>query len=126
MEHGSLNQVNAIVIHRTAGSTYKGTLAEYQSAKVGAHFLITKSGTIYQTASLKFKCWHVGKIQSRCRIEGTCTEAENQALVVANSKKTWVQNIHNIEKSKAYPTRYPVNDDSIGIEVVGEFNQKED
>ncbi|MDE9591028.1 N-acetylmuramoyl-L-alanine amidase, partial [Xenorhabdus bovienii] len=31
--------------------------------------------------------------------------------------------IHDHEKLKAYPDRYPMNDDSVGIEVVAGYNK---
>ncbi len=46
-------KVNGIVVHQTNSSTSGSTFAHYQSAGAhGAHFLIDKDGTIYQTASV--------------------------------------------------------------------------
>lgn len=118
LEHGDLKQVNAIVMHRTAGSTADGALNAFKSG-TGTHFLIAKDGTIMQTASLKQHTWHVGKIRSRCIAEGNCEEQDRKALEQLGFAP---QAIHNREKKKAYPNRYPMNTDSIGIEVVAEYD----
>lgn len=54
LEHGALTSPEAIVMHRTESSTAKSTLDGYNAGgqPAGAHFLIDKDGTIYQTASL--------------------------------------------------------------------------
>jgi N-acetyl-anhydromuramyl-L-alanine amidase AmpD len=82
----------------------------------GAHFLIDKDGTIYQTASLHKKTHHVGWIKSRCIAEHSCSPAELQAL---KNKRPGAP-IGRIETKKSFPRRYPFNEDSIGIENVGE------
>ena len=64
MEH-----LNGIVVHQTGGATVSSTFNSYSNtAHVpnGAHFLIDKDGTIYQTASLHRMTNHIGKLQSRC------------------------------------------------------------
>ena len=33
-----------------------------------------------------------------------------------------MSNLHKYEKDKKYPSRYPTNDDSLGIEIVGNYN----
>lgn len=74
IEHGTLSKVNAIVIHRTAGGTAESTLNTWKTKKAGAHFLIDKNGKIYQTARLDRKCWHMGYVLSKCRLESSCTK----------------------------------------------------
>ena len=51
LENGKLNKVNAIILHRTEGSSAKQTLISFETG-IGTHFLIEKDGTIYQAASL--------------------------------------------------------------------------
>lgn len=127
LEHGALDKVRAIVLHRTAAPTASGTLAAYeQGNKVGAHFLIAQSGQIYQTASMDQRCWHVGILFSRCRKEGHCEPKELKTITAllheqGASFAHRVKNVSRRETQKAYPLRYPTNDDSLGIEVVGRF-----
>src|SRR5262249_48567523 len=50
IEKGTLPRVNGIVVHQTGGATAQSALANYNRGAEGAHFLIDKDGTIYQTA----------------------------------------------------------------------------
>jgi hypothetical protein len=51
LEHGAINKVNALVLHRTDSPTAKSTLLKYANkASTGAHFLVAEDGVIYQTA----------------------------------------------------------------------------
>ncbi len=116
LEHGTLKEVNAIVLHRTATSGYskpKGT--------TGAHFYISKDGEIHQTASLNKKTWHVGKIKSKCKANNTCSSQEAQKIKLFGWNPA---KIYNHEKIKPYVDRYPTNHDSVGIEVVGGYDAK--
>ena len=81
----------------------------------GAHFLIDKDGTIYQTASLNKTCDHVGKLKSRCAYEQTCSPGETKLNQKFNAK---AENEREIVKQAG--VRYPSNKDSIGIELVGD------
>ncbi len=128
IEHGNISKVKSIVLHRTAGSSATSSLNGYASGqKTGAHFLIANDGTIYQTASLEQLCWHVGILYSRCKDEKSCDPKE---LITVNSllhQKGFsfskrVKNVSHHELGKTYPLRYPSNNDSIGIEVVGRYN----
>lgn len=121
LEHGALASAEAIVMHRTESSSAQSTLNGYKAGgqPAGAHFLIDKDGTIYQTASLDYQTWHVGKIRSR--------GADENAL--AEPDKSWHERtgfspkaINTHENANPYPIRYPNNSDSIGIEVVGAYN----
>lgn len=121
LEHGALTSPEAIVMHRTESSSAQSTLNGYKSGghANGAHFLIDKDGTIYQTASLDHQTWHVGKIRSRAEQEGTLVEPD----------KSWHQKtgfapkaVNAHENLNPYPIRYPNNSDSIGIEVVGAYD----
>lgn len=116
LENGDLKTVHALILHRTNTATAKDVLDGYKKADFGAHFLIDTDGTIYQTASLNKKTQHVGKIRSRCYEEESCSEKETKIIKPIVNKPT---PLYNYEKVKAYPDRYPMNSDSIGIEVVG-------
>ena len=130
IEKGALVHVNAIVVHQTGGATAKSALDSYNTAGAnGAHFLIDKDGTIYQTARVTQKCWHVGKIKSRCDQLKTCSPAELKNIQAimhkqAGSYSARLTKLHHHESKKAYPDRYPSNEDSIGIEIVSKFSDK--
>lgn len=123
LEHGKLASPEAIVMHRTESSTGRSTLDGYKAGghPNGAHFLIDKDGTIYQTASLDYQTWHVGKIRSRAAEEGT----------LVGPDKSWHEKtgfspkaINTHENANPYPIRYPNNGDSVGIEVVGAYHEQ--
>ena len=115
---GALVDHHAIVMHRTAGNSAASALSAFKSG-IGAHFIIDKDGSIYQTASLDKQVSHVGKIKSRCDEEGTCSVNEQKVIDAMG----WAPGrIHDHESRKTYPDRYPLNADSVGIEVVGNYN----
>ena len=115
IERGVMVQVNGIIVHQTDSPTAQSTLNSYQNLNAnGAHFLIDKDGTIYQTASLLKQTRHVGKLRSRCLAETRCTPTELKAL-----KKFNAAGEHKREAAKSVPDRYPANQDSVGIELVG-------
>jgi len=115
IEHGAMSAVKGIIVHQTDSFTAASALAKYKQPKAdGAHFLIDKDGTIYQTASVFKKTAHVGKLRSRCYAEMRCSPAEMKA----NAKWNPTAEYHR-ELKKSAPDRYPSNDDSIGIEIVG-------
>ncbi|WP_083489656.1 peptidoglycan recognition protein family protein [Stenotrophomonas ginsengisoli] len=117
---GRLNQVHAVVLHRTESATADSALRAFASGRdgvqYGTHFLVDKDGTIYQTASLEQRTLHVGKIKSRCVEEASCSPEE---AALARQRGWSPTATYNHEKAKDYPQRYPLNEDSIGIEVVG-------
>ncbi|WP_010325299.1 N-acetylmuramoyl-L-alanine amidase [Marinobacterium stanieri] len=123
IEHGALSKVNSIVVHRTAASTAQSTLNAWKTKKSGAHFLIDKNGKIYQTARLDKKCWHMGYVVSRCRLEASCTEEDTKIIKgILHGSGRWSEKFKKVlqhERKKDYPDRYPMNSDSIGIEIVG-------
>jgi N-acetyl-anhydromuramyl-L-alanine amidase AmpD len=121
LEHGPMMRVDAIVLHQTDSS--KLNLDHARNDGIGAHFYIDKDGTIYQTARLDQSTWHVGKIKSKCYEEKTCTPDEQKAIKSMIQDKNWSSEINKHESEKAYPDRYPNNSDSIGIEVVGKYNE---
>jgi len=129
IEKGSLTKVDAIVVHQTGSSSAASSLSSYDKGANGAHFLIDKDGTIYQTARMDQKCWHVGNIKSRCNELKSCTPDELKEINSILFKKgesyeVRIRNLSQQEAKKAYPNRYPTNDDSLGIELVGSFRAK--
>lgn len=127
IEHGTIGAVASIVLHRTDSTTADGTLRAYAGGKKsGAHFLIDKSGHVYQTASLNKACWHVGILLPRCQIEKNCNPKELKTITALIHEEgigfgRRARNLSRHENRKKYPLRYPANSDSIGIEVVGKF-----
>lgn len=127
LHKGNISTIEAIIVHQTGAPTAKHTFNSYKSSPHGAHFLIDKTGQIYQTASLTQKTYHVGKIRSRCIETKVCTSSE---LATANaiyfkqgkSYSIRLRNLYKHEKKKSYPDRYPTNEDSIGIEIVGNYD----
>jgi N-acetylmuramoyl-L-alanine amidase len=115
IERGSMPVVHGIIVHQTGGGSAQSTLDSYKKVDAnGAHFLIGKDGTIYQTASLNEKTWHVGKLKARCLAELSCSPADIKA------SQTFSPTVENKrEMAKPVPQRYPSNSDAIGIELVG-------
>ena len=113
--HGPMNSVEGIIVHQTGGSTASSAIQSFKAKKEGTHFIIEKDGTIYQTASVHERTEHVGKIRSRCMVEGTCSARERKLNSRFNPQAT-----HMREMRKQVPERFPSNKDSIGIELVGE------
>ncbi|WP_145750075.1 peptidoglycan recognition protein family protein [Nitrospirillum amazonense] len=112
LKHGLMDVIHGIIVHQTASPSAQSTFNSYKSADPnGAHFLIDKDGTIYQTASVTWKVWHVGKIRSRCLVNYTCTPLEIRKLKSSSQ-------IQKTEREKKFPDRYPMNEDSLGIEIV--------
>lgn len=113
IQKGKLGKVTGIIVHQTDSDSARGTLAAYLSGGNGAHFLIDRDGTIHQTASMHAKTWHVGKLKAKCFETHTCSPAE---VKIGPGKPT---QINRLEMKKAVPERFPSNEDSIGIELVG-------
>jgi len=115
VERGSMTTINGIIVHQTDASNSQSTFNSYMLANAnGAHFLIDKDGTIYQTASLYERANHVGKIKARCVLENRCSPADVKAL------KTYSPTAENRrEQQKSHPDRFPTNSDSLGVELVG-------
>lgn len=124
-DKGAITPV-AIVLHRTENNSTSGTVSGFKSG-IAAHFVVGKDGEIIQTVGTNRKAQHVGKIRSKCEQEKTCSVDEAKAI-----KKIWdgttsygdrVEKVHNHEIAKSYPSRYPYNADSVGIEVVGAYTE---
>ena len=115
IEHAAMPVVRGIIVHQTGGATAQSSLSSYKTAGAnGAHFLIDKDGSIYQSASVYKQTWHVGKLRSRCMMELKCSIEETKLNKSFNPSKE-----HQRESAKSVPDRYPSNEDSIGIELVG-------
>lgn len=114
IEKKPMNKIQGIIVHQTGGATAQSSFNSYRAGRSGAHFLIDKVGIIYQTASLMRQTWHVGKLRSRCLAELTCSPVELNLL-----KKFDPSGTHRREMAKSIPDRYPANQDSVGIEIVG-------
>ncbi|MGN8077990.1 peptidoglycan recognition protein family protein [Variovorax sp. 22077] len=105
--------ITGIVVHQTDADTSASSLNSYKRPKAnGAHFLIDKDGTIYQTAAIYQRTNHVGPLQARCLVIPTCTLSDFPERVGATA-------MHRIEMRKAPANRYPSNMEAIGIEMVG-------
>lgn len=117
LHKGEMKVVRGIIVHQTDSPTAEATLNGYSGgAAHGAHFLIAKDGTVYQTASLFRVTHHVGWIKSRCIAEQRCSPKELDELQGKRPGRA----IGQIEREKPWPSRFPHNGDSIGIEIVGE------
>ncbi|EAN4948270.1 N-acetylmuramoyl-L-alanine amidase [Salmonella enterica] len=117
LEHGKMDKINAILLHRTKSSSEDGTFESFRSKKEGTHFVVAKNGCLYQTASLFEWTPHIGKIKSRCQEEKTWSAEERKKIQGFgwDPKRLYVY-----ELEKNYPDRYPYNEDSVGIEVVAD------
>jgi N-acetyl-anhydromuramyl-L-alanine amidase AmpD len=114
LRHGKMSSIHGIIVHQTGAATGQSTLDSYlHRGAAGAHFLIDKDGTIYQTGSVFWRQWHVGKLRARCLAEHRCTPVEIKMLSTAGVSK-----INKYEAKKSVPQRYPSNKDAIGIELV--------
>ncbi|MFK5913630.1 MAG: peptidoglycan recognition family protein [Woeseiaceae bacterium] len=120
-----------MVLHRTGSQTASSVLNAWKSKKEGTHFLISENGDIYQTASLKKQCWHVGKLYSKCRTTTSCSSDDAKKLEKILHKKniSWGNKFRLVTKSeltKSYPIRFPHNHDSLGIEIVGVISRNKE
>ena len=129
LHKGDMPSPQAMVVHQTGAPTAQHTFNSYSSAPHGAHFLISKTGKIYQTALLNKVTYHVGKLRSRCIETKECsmsdlTKANAIYLKKGESYALRLKKLHKHELKKSYPDRYPSNNDSIGIEIVGDYSTK--
>jgi N-acetyl-anhydromuramyl-L-alanine amidase AmpD len=116
IERAPMLMVKGLVVHQTGGGSAQSSLDSYlrQSAN-GAHFLIDRDGTLYQTASIRKQTWHTGKLRSRCVLEARCSVAEQRLNSTFNPSQE-----NSREQLKSVPDRFPSNADAIGVELVGE------
>ena len=105
--------ITGIVVHQTDAETSASSLNSYrQPGANGAHFLIDKDGTIYQTAAIYQRTNHVGPLKARCLAIQKCTLADFPS-------RAGPTEMHRIEMLKTPFNRYPSNMEAIGIEMVG-------
>jgi N-acetyl-anhydromuramyl-L-alanine amidase AmpD len=132
IERGPLATVRAVVLHQTDSYGAEGDIRAWQTKTTGAHFIVDRGGPGYtgvdgaitQTARTTKMCWHIGAIRSRCLLEQTCTIPVGQRRSM-ESRLRGPTTIYRHERGKPYPTRYPLNSDAIGIEIVTKFNEEE-
>jgi N-acetyl-anhydromuramyl-L-alanine amidase AmpD len=126
IEKGALPSVSAIVVHQTDTTTGQQVFNGYAGGPNGAHFLIDENGQIFQTASMSSRCWHVGELlKSKClAIDKTTCDSGAMAKIMAMKWGAQIDALNKHERAKNYPDRYPVNSDSIGIEIVGQHIDK--
>lgn len=117
IEVGPMTAVHGIVVHQTGGKNLESAISSGRPG-IGAHFYVDTDGTVYQAASIFKKCSHVGKLKPRCLAEHRCKPDAAKALqkMVALGKSS---SVSPMEYEKEFPDRYPGNNDSIGIELVG-------
>ncbi|MFP7674834.1 N-acetylmuramoyl-L-alanine amidase [Marivita sp. S0852] len=123
LARGDLSAVSGIIVHQTVSDTAAQTLQQYNGTDSnGAHFLIAKDGTIYQTASLYKMTYHVGRLRSKCVAEGQCEPTSTRTTSdeeIAYIRGLGPRDRHALERTKPAGQRYPSNTDAIGIELVG-------
>jgi N-acetyl-anhydromuramyl-L-alanine amidase AmpD len=127
LEHGPMREVHGIVLHQTNSSLAFPTLLAYYWRDIGAHFLVSPDGTIYQTARIDRQCHHVGMIKSVCYEIQICSPSDQEqiARILDDSKRSIFERrkaLHLHESRKHPAKRFPDNTNSIGIEVVGGTN----
>jgi len=111
--------ITGIVVHQTDADTSTSSLNSYRNPKAnGAHFLIDKDGTIYQTAAIYQRTNHVGPLKARCLVMRTCKPHDFP-------KKGGAAAMHRVEMQKAPGDRYPGNMEAIGVEIVGRARMPE-
>ena len=121
-----MDTVSGIVLHQTSSDYVLKTMAAYafRPGGTGAHFLINPAGQIFQTARINKVCWHVGRIRAYCTETHSCTPTDKEVFAqimreVGNDKDKYERRVNAWEQGKPAASRYPTNNDSIGIEVVG-------
>ncbi|MGV3612278.1 MAG: glycosyl hydrolase 108 family protein [Fluviicola sp.] len=123
-DHGAMTPV-AIVLHRTVTDDVEQTMNSFKSG-IAAHFIVGKDGEIVQTVGINREAHHVGYIRSKCEQEKSCSVDDGKIIKAIWAEKTEYKErkikVHGHEMKKSYPNRYPCNEDSIGIEVVGNYN----
>lgn len=85
--------------------------------------MISPEGVIYQTARVNRICHHVGLISSMCLAQKRCEPAFIEAKRLLDQSDSSEDDkkviLHHWEMQKHVTERYPSNEDSFGIEVVG-------
>ena len=127
IDKNDVDGFNAIVLHRTDGSSAEGAINSFEKNNLGTHFLVDKDGTVYQLTTLDKNTTHVGNIKSKSQQEKTMTTADKTEISKIQKEKTsysdYVKKLNDYENKKNYPDRYPTSLDSVGIEVVGKYDK---
>jgi len=113
IEHGEMKSPEHIVIHQTGGPSAESALNTYENKKdnpqgVGAHFLIDKDGSIYQTARVDQTAYHVGKTKEPHEVTNSNSigiEIVGDAKKDANGKIVFEPLTPEQEKSAEWLTR---------------------
>lgn len=130
LEKSAMRAYKGIIVHQTgdAARVPVANIIRYwaNTRGSGTHFIIDRNGTVYQTASIKSQCWHVGKLRPRCKLPASQDPARPSPAPSCNypaygPSMTSAQRdaIASAEAARSVPARFPANADSIGIEVVG-------
>jgi hypothetical protein len=100
------------------------------ACEAATHFLIDRSGIIYQAASLSTITYHTGSLRPRCKhpetdyvVKGTanvnfeaCKYPEYKGDATTSKDRKAISD--NEKAKKQVPARYPSNFDAIGIELI--------
>ena len=99
-----INDVKAIIIHRTAGASALSSISWGRKKGNGAHFYVDNKngvdGQIYQTVSLNIKAYHMGVGQFPKTKQAGIGNPTTISIEVAglaydkNGKQTWVETDH--------------------------------
>jgi hypothetical protein len=129
LEKSPIRGYKGIIVHQTGDSAVVpvANVIKYwaRTKGSGTHFIIDRNGTVYQTASIKFQCWHVGKLRPRCKLPADQDPARPSPAPSCpypyyGPSMTSAQRdaISSAEAARSVPARFPSNSDSIGIEVM--------
>lgn len=122
--------ITGLIIHETGGDDRFGTFNHWATDPKhnGAHFLIERDGQIFQTVPVDRKANHAGLTKSRCLVQVTyCAPFGQEMNQFHKDFAKWKNaggianraGLNESEKAKSYRYRYPINSDSLGIELVG-------
>lgn len=99
-----INDVKAVIIHRTAGASALSSISWGRKKGNGAHFYVDNKngvdGQIYQTVSLNIKAYHMGVGQFPKTKQAGIGNSTTISIEVAglaydkNGKQTWVETDH--------------------------------
>ncbi len=113
LDKGNRTDTNGIILHSTVTRSTKATIAAFKRG-VGTQLVVDKDGEIVKTSDLDDITYHVGKIKAR----------DSSTSYTKKSGEKWgtyFSRIHKAESAKAFPSRFPTNNDSIGIEFVRDY-----
>jgi hypothetical protein len=95
--------IQGIIVHQTGSPTARSTLNSDGPRANGAHFLIDKDGTIYQTASLLKQTAHVGRLRARCIARSICLRAGDVREFFRVSRRASLREYsHDLDMSRCH------------------------